>query len=277
MDNWSLGIRQGPDYDPDNMFAFEPRPLQLDQSRSVLSQVHTVLLIDDNASMAQTGSAQYGPGTSRWQQASAIICELAPIITQHDRQGIDLYFLKHRFPGRGNVQQGLQSSLEVQAVLSRVRPAGHALLEARVRAILDAYMSTLGYERYLKPLNLVVITDGTALEGGLPPFLSDTIKRHVDRVVKRGHPAHQLGIEFLQVGNSQEATRHLLQLEQQVSDHHRNINRDVVGITPVGSLGHPMTGELLAQLIGSGIDARVSSAATPQHLGCCSVHCLCLF
>lgn len=266
MDNWSLGIWQGPDYDPDNMFGFEPRPLQLDQSRSVLSQVHTVLLIDDNASMAQTGSAQYGPGTSRWQQASAIIRELAPIIAQHDPQGIDLYFLKHRFPGRGNVQQGLQSSQEVQAVLSRVRPAGHALLEARVRAILDAYMSTLRYERYLKPLNLVVITDGTALEGGLPPFLSDTINRHVDRVVKRGHPAHQLGIEFLQVGNSQEATRHLLQLEQQVSDHHRNINWDVVGITPVGRLGHTMNGELLAQLIGSGIDARVSQFFRQQRL-----------
>ena len=34
----------------------------------------------------------------------------------------------------------------------------------RVHDLLDAYMSTLRYDRHLKPLNLVVITDGLATD-----------------------------------------------------------------------------------------------------------------
>ena len=68
---------------------------------------------------------------------------------------MDLHFLNHR-----NLRQGLQTSQDVQAVFSRIRPTGGAPVGKYVQAILDGYLSALRYERNLKPLNLVVITAG---------------------------------------------------------------------------------------------------------------------
>ncbi len=148
MDNWSLGLWTSPNYEAD-------RPSTLDLSRPALSQVHTVLLIDDSISMTERGIPSWGSGSSRWHQVGGLISDLAPIVTQYDPQGMDMHFLNHR-----NSQQGLRSSEDVQAIFSRVRPTGGAPLGRCVCTILGAYMATLRYERNLKPLNLVIITDG---------------------------------------------------------------------------------------------------------------------
>ena len=49
----------------------------------------------------------------------------------------------------------------------QVRPRGPTPTGKRVNDILDAYMSTLRHDRDMKPLNLVVITDGEASDNWL--------------------------------------------------------------------------------------------------------------
>ena len=239
MDNWSLGLWTSPNYEAD-------RPSTLDLSRPALSQVHTVLLIDDSISMTERGIPSWGSGSSRWHQVGGLISDLAPIVTQYDPQGMDMHFLNHR-----NSQQGLRSSEDVQAIFSRVRPTGGAPLGRCVCTILGAYMATLRYERNLKPLNLVIITDGKVDDEFV---LLSTLQEHVSRIVDRGHPAHQLGIEFLQVGNCRQATRHLHRIEEIV----RSDTYDVVGVTPVGYGQQRMSVDMLTAVILSGIDARVN-------------------
>lgn len=214
-----------------------------------------MLLIDDSGSMLERGSGGWGSGRgsaiTRWDQVSGLLSDLAPIITQYDPQGIDLHFLNHINP-----QQGLQSAQEVHEIFGRVRPRGGTPLGMRINTILDGYMSSLRYERDLKPLNLVVITDGRAGDEGI---LYAALEEHVTRIVQRGHPAHQMGVEFLQVGDDRYATLHLYEIEEAVSRHHMTLNRDVVGVTPVGYMQqHRMTGATLMQVIMSGIDARVN-------------------
>lgn len=246
MDNWTLGIWRQSAFGMGRITGS-----RLDTSRNLLSQVHTVLLIDDSGSMNEVGNAAWGYGRSRWDQVRELLSEIAPILTQYDPQGMDLHFLNHR-----NAQQGLQSSQQVQAVFSQVRPAGATPLGLRINTIMDAYMSSLRYERHLKPLNLVVITDGKANDERV---LFDTLEEHVGRIVQRGHPAHQMGIEFLQVGDCQWATAHLYEIEEAVSRHHQDVNRDVVGVTPVTYMQQQrMSARTLMQVINSGIDARVN-------------------
>lgn len=78
----------------------------------------------------------------------------------------------------------------------QVYPSGGTYLGRRIHDLLDAYMATLRYDRGLKPLNLVVFTDGEANDTWL---LHWSIEEHVTHVIKRGYIAHQLGIEFVQV------------------------------------------------------------------------------
>ncbi|DBA70091.1 TPA: hypothetical protein ACH3X2_012254 [Trebouxia sp. C0005] len=251
MDDWTLGVWQ------DNS-VINSAPVsgsRLDPSRPLLSQVHTVLLIDDSESMLERGSGGWGgngqSGATRWDQVRELLCDLAPTITHYDPQGIDLHFLNHQ-----NAQQGLQSAQQVHDIFSRVRPWGGTPLGLQINTILDGYMSSLRYERDLKPLNLVVITDGKAGDEGI---LFASLEEHVTRIVQRGHPAHQMGIEFLQVGDCRWATAHLYEIEEVVSQHHKSLNRDVVGVTPVGYMQqHRMNGATLMQVILSGIDARVN-------------------
>ena len=241
MDHWTLGISA--------FGVTQTSGRRPDPAIPLLSQVHTVLLIDDSGSMANPSNARWGPRGSRWDQVRDLLRDLAPIITQYDPQGIDLHFLNH-----SNAQQGLQSSQDVQDIFSRVRPGGGTPLGMRINTILDAYMSSLRYERDLKPLNLVVITDGKA---GDERILFAALEEHVSSITQRGHPPHQMGIEFLQVGDDQWATTHLWEIKERVSRHHQSFNRDVVGVTPVNRT-QGIDAAALMSVINSGIDARVS-------------------
>ncbi len=234
MDDWSLGH-------PNNTI---PTFAPLNPNRPLLSQVHTALLANDGAAMNQPSSVNRADAGSCWHQADMLMHELVPIVTHYDPQGVDLHFLNHR-----NLRQGLQTSQDVQAVFSRIRPTGGAPVGKYVQAILDGYLSTLRYERNLKPLNLVVTTAG---EEDNWCILMSAITDHLNQVTKRGYPGHQLGIEFLLVGSCNWVIPRAIS-----SEHHLRHRENVVLSNVVGST-HAQA-DTLAQIICSGTDARIHS------------------
>ena len=123
-----------------------------------------------------------------------------------------------------------------------------------INEILDGYMCALRYNRSIMPLNLVFVTDGEAQDESI---LHWAIKEHVTKAVHQGFQAHQLGIEFLQVSDDEEATLYLEHLEEEVSRHHHSFQRDVVGITPTTRQTN-MTSDKLLGIILSGIDVRMN-------------------
>ena len=231
-----------------------------DPSFSLLSKVRTVVLLDDSGSMECSGHSSwnttyygndynYSRNESRWQQARCLLASVAPKVGQYNHYGLDLHFLNRRA-----FYTGLKTSEEVLHAFDAGQADGGTLTGHRINDILDAYMSTLRYWRGLQPLNLLIITDGEAND---EEVLHWSIEEHITKIVQRGYPAHQLGLEFVQVGDCQDATRHLVELEEEVSRHHRRFDLDVVGITPATRI-RSMDPETLLAILVSGIDARVS-------------------
>ena len=186
---------------------------------------------------------------SRWDQARRVLADVAPKVSEYNHHGIDLHFLNRR-----TFHTGLHTSAEVLEAFAAGGPDGGTMTGHRINDILDGYMSTLRYCRGLLPLNLLIITDGEASDEDI---LHCAIETHVKKIVQRGYPAHQLGLEFVQVGDCQDATRHLMKLEDEVSRHHRKHDRDIIGVTPATRINNMNPDTLLAILV-SGIDARVN-------------------
>ncbi|KAF9355366.1 hypothetical protein BGX26_006646 [Mortierella sp. AD094] len=239
FNEWTLGIKTFPRFTIGIGNRVRTRVPNWGADRSLLSQVHTVFLIDDSGSMLSPGHTSwnsradysYGYGNkNRWQQVRELLEGMATIVTQQDPQGVDILFLNN-----SSINQGIRSAQEVSRIFDRTRPGGATYTGRRVNDIMDGYMSTLRYDRSLKPLNLVVFTDG---ESSDEEMLHWAIEEHVTKIVQRGFVAHQLGIEFIQVGDDMDATRHLQKLEEEVSRHHMSFQRDVVGVTPTTRSPH---------------------------------------
>jgi hypothetical protein len=223
-------------------------------SMSLLSQVRTVILVDDSGSMVEPGHQSWGSNSNspetRWMQARNMLSALAPLVAQHSAHGIDLHFLN-----RAPFYSGLRTSAAVEAAFDSDRPNNGTATGQVVNDILDAYMCTLRHFRKIMPLNLIVITDGEAEDENI---LHWTIEHHVTKIVHRGFPAHQFGVEFVQVGDCRHATRHLIRLEEEVSRHHSKFQRDVVGVTPTTRIGGRMDAHKLLGIAVCGIDARMN-------------------
>jgi hypothetical protein len=252
LDDWALGTRR-------HNLSFQKVGRQgpnWNVARELLSQVHTVILLDDSGSMASEGHHTWGYGRydnnnyqSRWDQARDLMAGIAPLVSRYNRRGIDMHFLNVVTPFLG-----LHTENDVLRAFRTTQPGGGTPTGRRINEILDGYMCALRYNRSIMPLNLVVITDGEAQDELL---LHWTIEHHVTKIVHRGFQAHQFGVEFLQVGDDEEATRHLEKLEEEVSRHHHSLQRDVVGVTPTNRQS-AMSPDKLLGIILSGIDARMN-------------------
>jgi len=249
LDSYSLGTKI-------TSFSFARsavRQANLRASLSVLAQVRTVILVDDSYSMNEPGHRSWGLiGNSvdtRWNQARNLLAGIAPLVAAENTHGMDLHFL-NRVP----FYAGLRTAQAVQSAFDSDAPNNGTPTGARVNDILDAYVATLRYYRRLLPLNLIVITDGEAQDEEL---LHQAIEHHVTELVHHGFPAHQFGVEFVQVGDCQHATRHLEKLEKEVSRHHHRFQRDVVGVTPANRISN-MDPEGMLAIAVSGVDARMN-------------------
>ena len=72
------------------------RPSNLNASLSTLSQVRTVVLVDDSGSMTESGHLSWsnnrGYPESRWLQARRILAGIAPLVAMQNPHGIDVHF-----------------------------------------------------------------------------------------------------------------------------------------------------------------------------------------
>ncbi|KAI0048305.1 hypothetical protein FA95DRAFT_1558197 [Auriscalpium vulgare] len=251
LDKWALGIKRTNWTYPRAAIQAPNRGASLE----LLGLVRTVVLVDDSGSMSEPGHSAWSTNSdwryafgSRWQQAADVVVGMVPKIAQYSRLGTDVMFLNREgyFPN-------LRTEAEARALFDS-QPWGGTPTGQRVNDFLDAYMSTLRYDRSLMPLNLIVITDGEANDEEL---LHWCIEEHVTKIMHRGYQAHQIGAEFVQVGDCERAMRSLERLEEEVSRHHGMYQRDVVGVTPINRVGR-MNSDVMLAIAISGIDARLN-------------------
>jgi uncharacterized protein YegL len=192
---------------------------------SFLTTFDTRLLIDDSGSMAGRG----------WREVSHALSTIAPIVTEHDHDGIDIYFLNHtsRNPGALNDgvapggYRGIKKAATVTEIFKTVRPQGGTPTGVRVHSILKPYMAKLESELALgkdfKPLNLIVLTDGVPSDD-LESVLLATAKK----LDKLDAPPYQVGVQFFQVGNEPSAKEALEELDDELSNMVEGGVRDIV-------------------------------------------------
>lgn len=204
-------------------------PHDLDGSPyALLSTFDTVLLIDDSTSMGW-----YSQPTA-WQQVFFALQTIAPIITAYDADGIDVYFMNHKSKNSGNENEGvastgyynIQNAASVEEMWTLIdKPQGITPTGKRIRDILSPYMRRVKKElrarRDVKPMNLIVITDGSPSDD--PESEIVKVARELDEL---DAPLTQVGIQFFQVGKVADAKRALEDLDDALE--HRHKIRDMV-------------------------------------------------
>ncbi|KAJ6469056.1 hypothetical protein C8R47DRAFT_1055686 [Mycena vitilis] len=228
----------------------------------MLKKYDTVVLVDDSGSMTLAGSNK---SKTRWSEASDALEKLAVIAADYDEDGIDIYFLNSTIEGLN-----LTCTKAVKSVFDRVEPGGGTYTGARLDELLRPYLADLeaqearrkariGHDseitgNKIKPRNIIVITDGAFTDDPAGPII-ECVQR-LQAMPNLGMT--QLGIQFVQIGDDDEATKALKELDDNL--HKAGNIRDIVDTTPYSRL-NPVTADGLIKVLLGGINRRIDSQA----------------
>jgi len=211
-----------------------------DNPYAFLSTFDTVFLIDDSGSM--TGRS--------WKETAQALKAITPICTAHDADGIDVYFLNEK---DSSEYRNITRAADVDAIFHSVRPRGSTPTGSRLNAILKPYLATLerkGADN-VKPLNLIVITDGVA---------SDDVESVIIAAAKKldrwDAPAWQIGIQFFQVGEERGAAEALRELDDGLAE--MGAGRDIVDTVPwEGENGKGLSADVVLKTVLGAVNRRL--------------------
>jgi hypothetical protein len=237
---------EGPAYFPTPGRIHAPKDSRGEDPLQQLKYYDIVIILDDSFSMTKTDKSA---ATCRWNQAWDALETLVAVGAQYDANGIDIHFLNNRSAGR---------TVKTKSDLAKLRrsvgepdtathtPTGDVLetLLLRYRKQVSTPAGRLG----AKKRYFIVITDGAASDSP-----EEGIIEAANFFEKNCFPSDQVGIQFIQVGNSKKATKFLEDLDQgiriQIGD---NKLRDIVDT--IKSSGKDLTGPLLIKALTGGIN-----------------------
>jgi len=209
-----------------------------------LNEIKTVILVDDSSSM-------FG---SRWAEAREALAGITDLAEKYGSDGVDIFFLNDYQVGRE-----LKSGLAVRHLFNSVTPEGQTPIGQKLSEIFEIYFPRIENRNSdHKPITLVVITDGVPTDD--PKSVIIDAARRLDHA---GVPQHLFGIQFAQIGDEEDATEALRELDDELEQEHGI--RDMVDTTPC----HPddpqfTTGTVIKILLGS-INKIFDSVPTGQY------------
>jgi uncharacterized protein YegL len=219
-----------------------PQPPIADDPYAFLSTFDTTFLIDDSGSMAG----------SNWRETQAALEAITPICTAHDTDGIDMIFLNHP---DNPYHHNITSAATVREIFSSVRPRGGTPTGQRLDSLLRPYLrqcETLGPDK-VKPLNIIIITDGEPSDDVEAPLISCAKK-----LDKLDAPAWQIGIQFFQVGRDQGARAHLRALDDELDEIAGVELRDMIDTVPfLGKEGAVLTADGILKVVLGAVNRRL--------------------
>jgi len=201
-----------------------------------------------------------GKPTSRWQECREAISLIAEAALEFDSDGIDIHFLNS--PNSGTCK----TSAEVQELFRSVHLVGGTPTGAKLEQLLESYWRQLKQSHRLfgppvnppRPVVFIVITDGEPTDDP-----KEVILKYAKKLHSAKWPKHQVGIQFVQVGDSKDAAKSLREMDDDLK---RKVKRDIVDYTlydPTAVSGspeaeHTMQAQLTKILVGA-IDESVDS------------------
>lgn len=176
-----------------------------------------------------------------WGETRDVLLNIVPACVAHDADGIDVYFLNTKnTSGRGANAAGgflnIRSVAAVNQLFDTVKPRMATPTGTRLQAILRPYVQRFEAELAkaggdaeaagVKPMNLIVITDGIPTDD--PESVLLNFAKKLD---KMDAPPYQLGIQFFQVGNEPGAREALIELDDNLGKEAGEGVRDIVDTT----------------------------------------------
>lgn len=237
-----------------------------------LSSFDTVFVIDDSGSMVGR----------HWREVREILQSITPICVEHDADGIDIYFLNHRSTQSASPQLGkprggyrnINNLDRVNALFDCVRPTAATPLGATLQMILKPYTKMYAEksaraeahgesEVAVKPMNVIVITDGEASDP-----VEEVIATHAKKLDMADAPPYQVGIQFFQVGNIREAREFLRGLDDDLAKYNGGIRDMVDTMTWNGSSCGTLTAEGILKAVLGAVIRRIDRRRLSVDGGC---------
>ncbi|KAI6042826.1 hypothetical protein EDC04DRAFT_2866592 [Pisolithus marmoratus] len=202
---------------------------------------------------------------SLWEEAMEALAGLVSIAAEYDSNGIDIHFLNY-----AESVLGIKDASSVEELFRHVEPDGFTPIGERLESLLSDYLRNLEraqrrHERgdssalkRIKPVNFIVITDGCPTDD--PESVIVAAARRLDA---RHFPLTQVGIQFVQIGNSRKATAFLRELDDALSSQYRI--RDIVDTTPY--MNTKITADMLIKILLGGINRRVDNRGAQAVMG----------
>ncbi|ESK86707.1 von willebrand factor [Moniliophthora roreri MCA 2997] len=175
-----------------------------------LKNFDTVIILDDSGSMSGVW----------WKQAGKALRKLAPLAAKYDEDGIELHFLNYP-----KVYRSLTSVTQVEEIFGSVFPRGRTPLGGKLRELLSSYVTRYEKDNTIKPVIFLFITDGAPKNETKTVILE--FARKLDSLNAR---LTQVGIQFVQIGDDEGATRFLEHLDNDLKKEQGV--RDIVDTTP---------------------------------------------
>ena len=205
---------------------------------SRLSMFDTVFILDDTRSMT-LGATSGSDYPTRWKLLGKSMEAVVNIACDHDPDGVDVHFLKNT-----TILQKVQNGKEILDKLGEIKKtfkqsitAGptimHTVLERVIGPPLRAYRrfhqaQNVGDTSVPEPtpLNLIFVTDGAAVD-------EEEVEQYIKRVAQEldtlNAPPSFIGIQFVQIGDDQNAAKFLEKLDDQLENLHkiRDVSRQL--------------------------------------------------
>ena len=183
---------------------------ELMKSLIPLRDFDTVFVIDDSASMLRPVTEGRNVMT-RWESVIRSIEYFGGLAAQLDDDGIDLHFINNRRKDRENIQSG-KTLLDIVEGIQSWPDSNY--LDDILQLILDEYVQKYRYyrkgsdsdheTRSLKPLNVIVISDGKSKDH---EKVEATLVRTARALRGLNAPPTQVGVQFVQVGDDEVAAQ----------------------------------------------------------------------
>ncbi|KAI0919304.1 hypothetical protein AcV5_002260 [Taiwanofungus camphoratus] len=186
----------------------EPRPSDI---QTYLKRIDTILLVDDS------GSMQGG----KWADLTAALYSIAGKAIDNNAGGITICYLN----AEGKIKvEGMRKEV-VRQTLKGIKPSGgtptgekmHSLLFERIEQ-LDKTKGTIEYSQ-IKPLDLIVLTDGAANEHPPEYKVEKVLQKAASCMRERRHHPNLINVRFVQIGTDpgmREALERLARLDNMV-------------------------------------------------------------